>query len=570
MQKLLHNLSLRKKMIVSHGTLGLLAMLVALIALTSIVLMLRNYTKFQEGPIASTEAVGSVLFYSSDIKGGITGVLSQSSNDYFDSFHEMMAADAEAIETAIQTLKTSLVYADSDEATALVENLDKSFTSGEAVRTKIMSAIQRGDFAQASNLYGMEYRVVIQDIQTTATELKVLVGESNNTLYHFCLKKANEAVMFIIVASVVCLFLGFLMTRVVSKCIRLPVQELMRISEEMKDGNLSVADSITYRSEDEMGRLAESMRETLNFLHGYVSEISRMLETIANGDLTMDSNRVTDFRGDFASIKVSLSYILDNLNSTLYDINLASQQVNSGAVQIASGAQTLAHGASEQTSSVERLSEAVSNITSQLNMTAEHSENAKQTMNATTHQVQACNEQMNHMMTAMDNITQQASQISKIVKTIEDIAFQTNILALNAAVEAARAGAAGKGFAVVADEVRNLAVKSAEASQSTSTLIGGTVDAVNNGTAILSETAKTLVHVVEGSRNSAALVEEIAQAAQNQASAVAEISHNIEQITGVVHTTSSTAEQSAAASEELSGQATTLNDLLHHFRLRIR
>ena len=570
MQKLLHDLSLRKKMIVSHGTLGLLALLVAMIGLMSIILMLGNYTKFQEGPIASFEAVGDVLYYSSDIKGGITGVLSERSNADFHSFDKMMADDVQAIKTAVDTLKTSLAYADSADAIALVESMEQGLTSGETVRSKIMSAIQTGNFEQAGTLYRMEYRVVIEEIQTAAKELKVLVGETNDSLYHFCLKKANEAVIFILIGSVVCLFLGYLMTRVVSKCIRLPVQQLMRISEEMKNGNLSVADSITYESRDEMGRLAESMRETLKFLHGYVSEISGALETIANGDLTMNSSDVTDFRGDFASIKVSLAYILDNLNSTLYDINLASQQVNSGSIQIASGAQTLAHGASEQTSSVERLSEAVANITSQLNVTAEHSENAKQTMNATTHQVQACNEQMNHMMTAMDNITQQASQISKIVKTIEDIAFQTNILALNAAVEAARAGAAGKGFAVVADEVRNLAAKSAEASQSTSALIGGTVDAVNNGTTILAETAKTLLQVVEGSRNSAALVEEIAQAAQNQASAVAEISHNIDQITGVVHTTSSTAEQSAAASEELSGQATTLNDLLQHFRLRIR
>ena len=346
------------------------------------------------------------------------------------------------------------------------------------------------------------------------------------------------------------------------------MQQLMTASDEMKNGNLSVADAITYESKDEVGKLAQSMRETLHFLHGYVEEISKTLKTVANGDLSMRPDAVTDFHGDFASIKESLSFILNNLNATLSDISTASSQVSSGAAQIASGAQALAQGASEQTSSVERLSTAVSNITDQINVTAQHSADARATVQTTTRQIQECNEQMNHMMSAMDNITQQASQISKIVKTIEDIAFQTNILALNAAVEAARAGAAGKGFAVVADEVRSLAAKSAEASQNTSVLIGGTVDAINSGTAVLSETAQTLLQVVEGSNNSATLVEQIAQAATSQANAVAEISQSIDQISNVVYTTSSTAEQSAAASEELSSQAATLNELLNQFHLR--
>ena len=172
------------------------------------------------------------------------------------------------------------------------------------------------------------------------------------------------------------------------------------------------------------------------------------------------------------------------------------------------------------------------------------------------------------MMTAMDDITEKASQISKIVKAIEDIAFQTNILALNAAVEAARAGAAGKGFAVVADEVRSLAAKSAEASQSTAVLIGSTVESVSNGTKVLAETAETLNIVVEGSRSASELASRIAQAAASQASAVTQISQSIEQISGVVNTTSSTAEESAAASQELSGQATLLSNQLEHFRLK--
>ena len=568
MQKLFKNLTLQKKLIVSHGVLGILALILMFLGIVAIAKMNDNMGVMNDGPVASAEAVGDVLFYSGDIKGSITGVLAQGSNEYFDAINKKITGSAETLSSAITTLETSISFTNSAEAKDLLAQIKETFTQGEPVRQQIIDAIKNGDFKSASSLYGTQYIMVISSIQTNGLALKTLIDESADNYYSHCLAQSNYSVLFLIAVMVICFVLGVIMTFIVSKSIRIPVQQLMHTSEEMRNGNLSVADTITYESKDEVGTLAQAMRDTLNFLHGYVEEISRTLKTVANGDLSMKPSEVTDFRGDFASIKESLTYILNNLNATLSDISNASHQVSSGAAQIASGAQALAQGASEQTSSVERLSTAVSNITDQINVTAQHSADARVTVQTTTRQIQECNEQMNHMMSAMDNITQQASQISKIVKTIEDIAFQTNILALNAAVEAARAGAAGKGFAVVADEVRSLAAKSAEASQNTSVLIGGTVDAINSGTAVLSETAQTLLQVVEGSNNSAALVEQIAQAATSQANAVTEISQSIDQISGVVYTTSSTAEQSAAASEELSGQAATLNVLLNQFHLR--
>jgi len=431
-----------------------------------------------------------------------------------------------------------------------------------------MDHIKNKKFDQAHNLYLQLYRVSLSRMVIAANELQALISSEANNYCARALRMNNIGVVVIISMIVICLLLGTYLTHIVSDSIRLPVKQLMEASEQMKEGNLAVAENITYEANDEVGKLASSLRETMQFLHTYISEISDTLRTIANGDLSVDESSITDFRGDFASIRESLTYILSNLNATLGDIHLAAGQVNAGAVQIASGAQSLAQGASEQAASIEELSSAVGDISEKINHTAENATTAMKTTQSTSEQALTCNRQMHHMMTAMDDITEKASQISKIVKTIEDIAFQTNILALNAAVEAARAGAAGKGFAVVADEVRSLAAKSAEASQNTSVLIGGTVEAVTNGTKVLSETAATLDVVVEGSQAASELARQIADAAASQASAVTQISQSIEQISGVVNTTSSTAQESAAASQELSGQATLLTNQLERFNLK--
>ena len=256
------------------------------------------------------------------------------------------------------------------------------------------------------------------------------------------------------------------------------------------------------------------------------------------------------------------------MSDTLQQIDVSADQVNSGGEQVSSSAQALAQGATEQASSVEELAATIGEISSQVEATAGHARNARDENQQSADQIQVCSAHMADLMSAMRDIEEKSQEISKVIKTIEDIAFQTNILALNAAVEAARAGSAGKGFAVVADEVRNLATKSQEASASTATLIEDTVKAVKEGTRLSAETDEALREVVIRAEKVTGAVNLISEATASQHRDVQQVSTGIDQISSVVQTNSATAEESAAASEELSGQANLLKELIGRFTLR--
>lgn len=377
---------------------------------------------------------------------------------------------------------------------------------------------------------------------------------------------ASAETIVVAVLVVVCV-LSLVFAIYIIRSINSPVKELDQVATKIAAGDLD--QSIKYRSRDELGKLAINFNKTVDRLRDYVKyidEISSVLNQIADGNLVFELSY--DYAGEFAKVKRALEQISASLNNTLGQINQSADQVASGSDQVSSGSQALSQGATEQASSVEELAATISEISAQVKETASNANEARRQSDETGEQVASSNQQMQEMISAIDEISEKSGQISKIIKTIEDIAFQTNILALNAAVEAARAGAAGKGFAVVADEVRNLASKSSEASKSTAALIEGTVLAVEKGTGIASATAQSLNSVVESTKKVVDSVEKIAFAAEQQATSIAQVTQGIDQISSVVQTNSATAEESAAASEELSGQAQMLKSLVGQFKLR--
>jgi len=346
-----------------------------------------------------------------------------------------------------------------------------------------------------------------------------------------------------------------------------PLKHLSKAANRIAEGELDV--DVVVKSMDEVGHVSEAIRQTVLRLKDYIvyiNEISDVLNEIADGN--MDFELKYQYEGEFSKIRDALMNISTTLTVTLTQINVAAEQVASGSDQVALGAQALSQGSIAQSSAVEELASTISQISQNVGMNADNAQKAKDSAEETSSEVAISNTKMHDMMGAISEISSKSTEIGKIIKTIEDIAFQTNILALNAAVEAARAGQAGKGFAVVADEVRNLASKSAEAAKNTTLLIEDTVKAVDNGTRIAGETAKSMQAVVKSTGTVTDLIKKIADASKEQAISIAEVTAGVDQVASIIQTNSATAEESAATAEELSGQAQMLKNLVGGFKLK--
>ncbi len=318
---------------------------------------------------------------------------------------------------------------------------------------------------------------------------------------------------------------------------------------------------------DETGMLANSTASLVEGLGMVIHDIGYMLTEMANQNFDVHTKHEEVYVGGFRNILDSMRHMKRELSDAMHQVNNSAQQVASASTQLSASAQMLSQGTTEQASSVQELAARLSEINEQAKSTANEAMEVRHKTHQTGKEVSMCNEKMQHLVEAMNKIQDSSDQIEKILKTIDDIAFQTNILALNASVEAARAGSAGKGFAVVAEEVRSLAGKSAEAAQNTSMLIGNSTEAVHTGTKIANNTAEVLQEVVRSIQSMVDSIDEIASVSNEQSSAVGQVSDGINQIADVVQSNSATAEEGAAASEQLSAEAASLKQLVNQFTL---
>ena len=378
--------------------------------------------------------------------------------------------------------------------------------------------------------------------------------------------KVNGITAKIMTINIFALILMIGALTVLSARITKPLKKLTAVTAELVKGNYDV--EIHADSQDEVGDLANGMSVLVDKLRTYmlyIDEISGSLDSFAAGNLNIDLKQ--DYSGEFYRLRDSLEKTVAAFSDVIGDITSISSQLASGSMEIANGAQQLANGSSEQSSSIQNLAMNINEITENINSSAEHTTALNSQIAAVGSAAFNSNEQMEQMMDAMNRISSESMEIGKIIKTIEDIAFQTNILALNAAVEAARAGAAGKGFAVVADEVRNLATKSSEAAKNTTALIENSIKAVKDGTDIAEETREALSEVVTAVDESSVMIQSISANALKEAEQISHIRSSVDEISSVVHSNSAAAEESSAASEQLSSLASTLEMISKKFVL---
>lgn len=447
-----------------------------------------------------------------------------------------------------------LLSTDKEKVDAVLKLLERE----KAVRDEVMNHKYKSD---ASRLIFNSYEPVVNDITHTLNEITDGINLRLQNETYESNKDIRFSFFLTVSITLAAVFSGLIITKLITKSIVEPIKEIESLTDALSEGNLNY--KISYTSKNEIGKLAEGLRNSMEKLTLYINEIDVSMNELSKGNLNINIKH--KFSGDFERIENSISKSVSMLSGTLKNIAELSSEVSKRSEQISLSSQNISRGAAEQASSIEESSAAIEEVYEHVKENAESTSDASNKLNNIDNEIRKCNINMEEMLYAMREISSKSNEIRKVIKIIDDISFQTNILALNASVEAAHAGSYGKGFAVVADEVRNLAVKSSEAAQNTALLIEDTIKAVIKGTETADITASSLSTVMLNSREAAETVSEISKASEEQSIAIEQIKIGVEQISSVVQINSAAAEKSAAAGEDLTSQSYMLNNLVSSF-----
>jgi len=498
----------------------------------------------------------------SNIRLNELGYLTAISEEVEESSLQYLQSEKEDMNTLLATYKELI----DEEERDFYDNAMNLWTQYNDADETMMALAKEGRIEEARAILEGECVELYNSLNSAFNEIITYNSKGSNDAAEESSSLYKTATYMMTAVIIAIIFVGVIFSFVIVRLIKIPISEIENAAIKMAEGDLDV--EISYTAKDELGVLAAQVRRLLRKLQVILDDENKFLAKMAEGDFTVDSICEEEYTGGFHPLLVSFRSIAEKLNDTMLQISQSASQVANEAEEVSSGAQTLAQGSTEQASSVEELAATINEISNRVNQNAENARQVNYTAGSVSTKMNVSNEKMQQMMQAMGDISNCSSEIGKIIKTIEDIAFQTNILALNAAVEAARAGSAGKGFAVVADEVRSLASKSAEASKDTAALIENSLKAVENGTQIADETAQSLVLAVNDVNEMTGIIGQISEASSNQADAISQIMMGIDQISSVVQTNSATAEESAAASQEMSSQSQLMKSLVEKFKLK--
>ncbi len=548
--------SIRGKLQYAFGGMGIVLFIICIISIGSIVLSNSYTQKMYKVHLMAIEATGKMQkTFEKERAMTRSLILYDASSNTYQKTKETLAACDEEMHAAFDQYEGTITTADNrqmfEDAKSVYEQTYTDF------KAELTALADKNDMVKTKKMLD-DSGTMIDDIET---KLDALYTVNEQHAQEKLSASTRNFIINILIGVLLMLFgvvFALKQIRYLNQTISEKIVEVAASADELANGNVDI--SLHVDTKDELGQLADAFNRMID----NIRQQTNAAKAISAGDLTVDYVP----RSEQDMMGAALANTLQELNKIFGEIVTAISQVNSGAVQVSDAAQALSQGATEQASAIEELAATINEISSEVSANAKNANIVRTFANKASEEVVNGNAHMQEMTSAMDEISQSSMEISKIIKVIDDIAFQTNILALNAAVEAARAGEAGKGFAVVADEVRNLASKSADAAKNTTVLIESSINKVNEGSKIAQMTAKSLLEIVESVEKVAELIDQIDESSARQADSLEQITQGIDQISAVVQTNSATSEQSAAASEELSGQANMLESMISVIQLK--
>ena len=557
----MRNWKLRSKLLACFCPVLAMIVLMGIVSMICVNSLSAINVQYGEQMVPAVNSMWTVRRNMVSVRQGLLNEMLVETNGEFEENRTALENDLESLKAALTELDTLLPeYHDTIEQ---ITGCMETTTQYQNEILSLTSTFTEEDEERAYDIYRDQYTPAFEQMDELVTQLIEQVEATVSSAQQSAVRVKTTAVVLVLV--VLAILIAIVASQLLTRAIVSPLNEIDIAMQNVADGEFERA-VVLYQSKDELGRLADSIRLTIQKQSFIIDDLDQGLAAIAERDFTKRSQNDSIYTGSYSKLAGYAYKTIHDLNETLWKINSVADDVATGGEQVAGGAQALSNGAAEQASAVQQLTATIDEISRHINKNAESAAKAREQADSANHEVEKSNLQMKEMIQAMDSINIASDKIGKIIKTIEDIAFQTNILALNAAVEAARAGAAGKGFAVVADEVRNLAHKSSQAAQSTTELIQESIQTVENGTSIAHMTAKNMEHVVSDVAQAVHRIDEITKATQEQAASLSQVATGVDQIAGVVQTTSATAEESAAASEQLFNQASMLKQLLSVFK----